>query len=277
MKVFFILTGILVALSVAFVGCDLSPKKIVCDQFDLRTELKDGVLKFRIDTDLPDDTTVIVGVSRSYKEKGDSELYSVDYYSSKNSLLKFKNEQIVPLNNERWKRLLREKQVEMSRLGYGFDVASVSNKVELSAVVPIRQRNPGFGEDNVNLVGKAVTHRGFRTVNRKVMFKFPMKEPPVGRSPVPNLNPMDLDVGAVYTLSKKTPLMPHYNPGNPALAMRQVRYIQREGQIKILKKKNVNGTMWYRVSAKTNNGTRIGNGWINSIALLGQKLNGKYN
>ena len=276
MKKTLIVVGVVTIMAALALMFDSSPKKIVCDRFDVRSELKDNVLKFRIDSDLPDDAIVSVSVSRSYIEKGDSAEYSIAHYYNKTTMFNFKKEQIIQLNNDRWKHWLRKKQVKMSRLGYGFDVASVSDKVELRAVVPTRQANPDFGENNVNLRGKAVTHKGIRIVEDNVSFEFPMKDPPVGKSPVPNLNPRALDVGAIYTIEKQTPLMPHYNPKNPALAIRQMKYLPWESQIKILKKKNLNGRIWYRVSATSRNGIQLGSGWINSTALLGQKLDGKY-
>src|SRR5688500_610461 len=47
--------------------------QIVADVFDLRYDVRDGSITVALDTDLGSAATVMVSISRSYWEKGDSE------------------------------------------------------------------------------------------------------------------------------------------------------------------------------------------------------------
>ncbi len=76
------------------------------------------------------------------------------------------------------------------------------------------------------------------------------------------IDPNNLSVGTSYTLSRKTPLMPNYGGSDFA----GIIYAIPGQPIKILEQKLVKNVTWYRVEA----GGR--EGWINSIALYGQKL-----
>ena len=76
------------------------------------------------------------------------------------------------------------------------------------------------------------------------------------------IDPNSLNVGSKYTLSKKTPIMPHYNPSD----LTGMTYAKKGQSITILKRKKVNNTLWYQVESGDKKG------WINSIALFGQQL-----
>jgi len=76
------------------------------------------------------------------------------------------------------------------------------------------------------------------------------------------IDPNTLKVGSKYILSKKTPIMPHYTPSD----LSKIIYALKGQPILIIKREKVNNTVWYRV---TSNGAQ---GWVNSIALFGQKL-----
>ncbi len=257
------------------VSCLDSPDMVECQKFKLETSENGVLLNVRIDTDLPDDTLVVVSVSRVYKEVGNPATYSIDYFSDKSQMRNWKVGQNITLSDVDWKESLKKKQVEMSRLGYGFDVASISDKIEVYAVVPIGQENPRFGFDNQYLTGVAVRSDGqTRTVHAKVLVKRPMKKTPIGKSTIPSLNPLDLEVGATYTVKKITPVMPHYNSSNPSLAMRKIKYLEGGDSFRVVKKRIANGAMWYQVIGLQRPTNKKMNGWIKGIALLGQNLDG---
>ncbi|MBD2189707.1 hypothetical protein [Pseudanabaena mucicola] len=117
---------------------------------------------------MPDNTVVIVNVSRSYLENGNSETYSIDYFSEKSTIEKWKSKQSIFIASEKWKMALKDKQEEMSNLGLGFDVASISNKINVRMVVPINQSDPKFGNRNQNLIGKAVKTENIRVVEDEI-------------------------------------------------------------------------------------------------------------
>jgi len=76
------------------------------------------------------------------------------------------------------------------------------------------------------------------------------------------VDPSTLKVGSKYTISKKTPIMPHYNLSN----FEKVKYAQKGQAITIIKRKKIGNYTWYQVKSGDSNG------WVNSIALFGQTL-----
>ena len=60
--------------------------QVVANQFDIGYQLVGSTLTFWLETDLPDDTNVMVSVSRSYTEVGSAETYSVDYFGEKSKI-----------------------------------------------------------------------------------------------------------------------------------------------------------------------------------------------
>jgi hypothetical protein len=254
--------------------------QILCDKFELVTKVTDSTLDLSVDTDLPDNTVVMVDVSRSYLQKGNSATYSENYFSEKSTIGKWKSEHSISIADEVWKTALRNRQESVSRSGYSLgiksiDVESISDKITASMVVPINQSDPKFGDRNKNLTGKAVTvlEEGLRVVRDEIEIDYPMNAPPVGKSPFPNLDPRQLDIGQSYVVSKQTPLMPSHSPADPMAAIQQIKYIPEGGGFKVLEvyyKEKYNP--WYKVIAFNQSLDEIGKGWINSTALLGQQL-----
>jgi hypothetical protein len=260
-------------LPILFVTCVVSyaEPQVVCNKFNLLTKIKGATLDLSVDTDLPDNTVVMVTVSRSYLEKGNQNTYSVDYFSEKGTIEKWKSEQKISIDNGKWISLLKKKQEKMSRLGISFDVASISNKITVRMVVPINQPDPSFGKQNSNLTGKKVRTAGLRVVEEEIELDYPLDSPPVGKLS-PSLDPRNLEVGKIYILSKETPLMPYHSPSNPLAALKQVKQIPKGGMVKIMETIQKNSTPWYKIIAFDQKNKRIGAGWINSTALLGQEL-----
>jgi hypothetical protein len=246
--------------------------QIVCDKFELVTKVTGSTLDFSIDTDLPDNAVVMVSVSRSYLEKGNPATYSLDYFSEKSTIGKWKSKHSISIASEKWKTALRAKQEEMSRLGLGFDVASIRDKITVSMVVPINQPDPKFGDQNQNLIGKAVSTKGIRVVEDNSEIDYPLNAPPVGKSPIPSLNPLELEIGQAYVVSKQTPLMPSHSPADPIAAIQQMKQIPQGGGFKVLEVYKEKTNPWYKVIAFDQRTEQIGTGWINSTALLGQQL-----
>lgn len=244
----------------------------VCNQFSIITETTDSTLLLSLDTDLPDDTIVMVSVSRSYWETGSSVEYGVDYFEEKSTVGQWRSAQEISIADEEWNSVLADKQRKMSRLGLGFNVASVSDTVAVSMIVPINQPDPRFGMRNENLSGTAVPKDGLRIVEDEVELDRPLSMLPELMSPLPSLDPQNLDVGETYSVSRQTPLMPDHSPADPIAAIQQMKHVPEGGTIKILKVFKEDGSPWYEVIASSQNGGEIGKGWVNSTALLGQQL-----
>lgn len=71
--------------------------------FDIQYKLVDKNLSVSLNTDLPDDTVVIISVSRSYWEKGSSEEYSIDYFSERANVNEWRKAHEVLLDNSNGK------------------------------------------------------------------------------------------------------------------------------------------------------------------------------
>ncbi len=147
--------ALLLILAVTFITNTVNAQ-VVCNKFKLVTKVTGSTLDLSLDTDLPDNTVVMVSVSRSYLEKGNTATYSADYFSEKSTVGKWKSKHRISVDSGKWKSALREKQEKMSRLGLGFDVASISEKITARMVAPINQPDPRFGKQNSKLTGKAV-------------------------------------------------------------------------------------------------------------------------
>jgi hypothetical protein len=245
---------------------------VVCNRFTVSTEVVGSTVFLSIDTDLPDDTILIVSVHRIYTEEGNPSDYSIDYFDEKSTVGQWREMRTIPIDDQKWESDLSAKQKEMSRLGLGFEVASISKKVTIRALAPYGQSNPGFGERNSRLTGSKVPATGTRVVEEELEVDWPLDSPPVGKSPYPNLDPLNLEIGQSYIVSRKTPLMPAHSPADPAAALRQMKKIPLYGSFKVTQRISKNDRPWYEVIAHDQQGTKIGTGWVNSTALVGQKL-----
>ena len=263
--------ALLLILAVTFITSN-ADAQVVCNKFKLVTKVTGSTLDLSLDTDLPDNAVVIVSVSRSYLEKGNTAAYSVDYFSEKSTVRKWKSKHRISVDSGKWKSALREKQEKMSRLGLGFDVASINEKITARMVAPINQPDPRFGKQNSKLTGKAVRATGLRVIEDEIEIDYPLNSPPVGKSSFPSLNPLGLEVGQAYIVTKQTPLMPSHSPAEPIAALQKMKQIPEGGGFKVHEMFDKKGNPWYGVSAFDQRKKQIGTGWINSTALLGQQL-----
>ena len=147
---------------------------IVCNEFKLVTKVTDSTLDLSVNTDLPDDTFVMVSVSRSYLEKGSSDRYSVDYFSERSTIGKWKSKNSISIASEKWENALKDQQEKMSRIGLDFEVAYISDKITVRMVVPINQTNPRFGKENSQLTGKVVRTTGLRVIEDEIEINYPL-------------------------------------------------------------------------------------------------------
>lgn len=246
--------------------------QIVCDQFNIVLNLHDKALDVTLQTDLPDDTVLMVAVKRSYLQKEDSKSYYVDYLSEKSTVGKWKTKQSVPLDNEKWQQDLKSKQEQMSRLGAGFSVASISEDITVSLTVPYKQSNPKFGEQNSKLSGKCVSDQLPPVVRGKGELAYPLRGSAMNMSAAPSLAPSQLKQGESYIVSKPTALMPEFEPSDSLRALQIMKQIPAQGSFSVTAIKMKGETPWYEVDALDVNGTSVGSGWINSTALIGQTL-----
>lgn len=258
-----------VAIVLSIFICSPSYAQVTCDVFDIQYKFADKNLYVSLKTDLPDDTVVIISISRSYWEKGNPDEYSIDYFSEETTVEEWRKEHDLLLDNSKWKADLENKQKELASLDLGFDVDKISDSVSVSAIVPMNQSSSTFGDKNSKLTGKKVNTSGFRIVEDEVTIQYPLEGGISKKSKFGE--PLSLKPGETYSVSRITPLMPELSPSDPMTALENVKYIQEGDLIKIISVSKKDNQPWYKVEA-INNNQAIGEGWINSTALIGQQL-----
>lgn len=254
----------------------LSFAKVVCNQFDVITEIYEKQISFRLATDLPGDTTIMASISRLYWQKGSSEAHFGAYYNQRTTVRELKQFAQVIIDDERWKNKLTKRQKMFSSFGEPFEVRRISDEVELYLTVPINQDNPAFGRGNKNLEGPFVSKEGLRTIRVEKRFNIPFGkeqgEDIVGKRQY-NLDPYNLEVGLLYRISKKTPISQELKPKDPLKAIAEMKYLPAGSVFRILKKESKVSMPHYYVRADVHGNTRHKvTGWIYSPALMGQDL-----
>jgi hypothetical protein len=148
--------------------------KVFCNRFNINTILKGKELEFWLNTDLPDNTFVMVSVSRRYWIKGSSGTYSGSYYGKSIFVYELRKPVTVILDDKQWRRQVEEKHKQIDPSGEPLQVSKISDEVELKLVVPINQDNSAFGPRNVNLEGTMVTaEQDFKIIRKEKMFIIP--------------------------------------------------------------------------------------------------------
>jgi len=148
--------------------------KVFCNKFSINTMLKGKELEFWLDTDLPDNTIVMVSVSRRYWIVGSAGIYSGSYYGKSNFVYELRKPVTVILDDKEWRGQIEKKHKQIEPIGEPLRVSKISDEVELKLVVPISQDNSAFGPRNVNLEGTMVTaEQGFKIIRNEKMFIIP--------------------------------------------------------------------------------------------------------
>ncbi len=148
--------------------------KVVCRKFDVNTVLKGKEIKFWLNTDLPNDTIVMVSVSRPYWQKGSSATYYGSYYAKRSFVRELNRPVTVIIDDNEWRRQIEKKHKLITSVGESLQVSTVSDKVELNLTVSVDQDNPAFGRRNANLEGTMVkADHGFRIIREEKTFLIP--------------------------------------------------------------------------------------------------------
>jgi hypothetical protein len=245
---------------------------IVANQFEVSQLLSGETLTLSIETDLPDETELMVSVARGYRRPGDTTAYSHAYFAESSIVGEWRVPRRVLLDEQEWRNGLVEKQRLLARTGSPFSVGEVDDSVEISFIVPVNQDDPRFGSRNEHLTGRAVkpSSFGWPIIRREVSLARPTVN--AGTNAPTWASASDLQVGNRYRISRGTPLMPEIEPADPMAAIALIQQIPSGGAIQIHELRNRGGTPWYRATAYGAAGESIGDGWINSTALIGQDL-----
>jgi len=253
------------------------PKIVICNNFNLNAEITGRNLKFWITTDLPDYTTVMASVSRHYWEKGSSETYLGSYYSKKSSVNELLKPVTVIIDDTKWKRQVEKKQHTLASIGEPFEIARISDNVEIDLTVPVNQQNPIFGKMNKNLKGTIVIDdHGLRIIRVDKSLPFPFGErlsAEIRTKKQYSLNAYNLEPNVLYRISKKTPIFNELDPVDKIKAIAEMGSLPAGSVIRILRTIEKGSFPYYYVRADVRGNRRIKvEGWIHGGALLGQDL-----
>ena len=151
--------------------------KTFCNRFNVNTVLKGKGLQFWLGTDLPDNTIVMVSVSRLYWIKGSSGTYSSSYYGKSIFVQELQKPVTVIIDDNEWRKQIEKKHKQIEPSVEPLQLSKISDEVELKLIVPINQDNPAFGPRNVNLEGTMVTaEQGFKIIRKEKTFIIPFEE-----------------------------------------------------------------------------------------------------
>ena len=130
-------------------------KTSTSNNFDINAKVTDDILCLSIDSDLPDLTNIIITVSRSYKIKGDSTDYTLNYklddYNNntfrESYLSVWRNVNQISLNNLDWVSKLNSKQDYMD---YYDSLDSINDSIIVKIDIPVSQTNTKIIKTNNN-------------------------------------------------------------------------------------------------------------------------------
>jgi hypothetical protein len=267
---------IVLFLSISHFSPGVAASKVVCNEFNIIAESSGRKITFQLSTDLPNDTTVMVSVSRLYWREDNEDSYFENYFDRRTSAGELGQPITVSIDDMRWKNEIEKKQKLLALIGEPLRIKKICDAIEISMVVPINQSNPAFGKGNINLEGPLVSKEGYRVIRAERKFNLPLSEQIVAsimEKRQYNLEPNNLEVNLLYRISKKTPIPRELKPEDPLKAIAEMRYLPPGSVFRILKKHHEGATTYYYVRAdvKGNTGHKI-TGWIYSEALMGQDL-----
>ena len=159
---------------------------VVANRFVLQSNMDGRDLLLAIDTDLPDETEVIVSVGRIYHEVGSDTAYSRDYFSERGSLSEWRKPRRIPIDDDAWTTDLLAHQDKMADLSdeLAFEIANIESQVFIRAVVHMNQPDPRFGGGgSPNLSGAAVSQVAGRNDRNVVEVEQNFELPLVGVAP----------------------------------------------------------------------------------------------
>jgi hypothetical protein len=153
-----------------------------CDSFQVNARfvgdesMDSRQVQVSVNTDLPDETEVMVRIDRSWVNTVEGETYAEDYFSEKSTIGQWRNPRTVDLHYSQFVAGLdRAKQIHAS-IGEPISVGSIDDAIEVSFIVPVGQSDARFAPQNRNLEGSAVkvSYGVMRNVEGKVRLRWPI-------------------------------------------------------------------------------------------------------
>jgi hypothetical protein len=163
-------------------------KKVSCELFKFEAEKHKSTINIHLNTDLPNDTIVIISVSRGYLKAGVK--YSHDYFNEKSTVAKWKIPQSIPISDKKWNASLSAKQKKSKNdPKFKNTLGAIDSFISVSTIIPTNQKNQRFGKNNEHLIGSCVNaNSAVRTLRSIIEIESPLTSPYYGPYPKIDLN-----------------------------------------------------------------------------------------
>jgi len=236
-------------------------------------------VKINITTNFPDGTNLSLWINRDYYVKGKNEPNGGELGSKDFFIKNGRFETIVIINDTEWYN--RYQKIAKAIPDDFPPISKIPDKITINVMYTPAVPQPAnvveiLGTRGEFVSGKGAEKFGTGTLGRLTSFhvskelSFPM-EGRVEKS-LKYANYQSLKINETYAISKETPLMPEFEPSDPLAAMNNIKYLQAGSRIRILSIKDKYNFPWYEVQAMNKFGESVGEGWINSNALIGQDI-----
>ncbi len=259
------------AATLAFSASWLSAQ-VSCNRFDVKTELETEAVRVSLFTDLPQDSRVVVSISRRYWRRGERGVFLLEYYNREMPVKGLTRPILIDLSDS-VKKTLVEKINEARRFaGRGpVSIERVDEDFKLRVSLTMSQPNKAFGENNSRLSGEMVRQRGaYRGV--RINKFFTLKEVRKGKREE-KVRPRELkrvkahafEAGKIYVARKSVPVMNYHETGEVP-ALRKVGTLARQKAFLVDRIEKKGDVLWYRVAGLSGDGQGIGAlGWAKAF------------
>jgi hypothetical protein len=154
----------------------LARSDVICNRFRIICGFTGGALDLYLLTDLPDNTSISVALTRSYIIKGNTNRFAVAYFEGKSTVDRWRSSRRIPVDHERWEAELKKKRDEFLVFGQEFELQSVDSRIKVRMKVSPNQPDPAFGDNNENLKGSAVKKDVYPAIERELYINYPIPD-----------------------------------------------------------------------------------------------------
>lgn len=249
---------------------DTKNEQVVVNTFELDASINGETLVFRLISDAPDFASVLVSVRRIIELKNDLGPWELgsDYFSEERPMSEWRDPVSVDVSDSAWRTASEENRKLAAATSS--KITGIEDQVEIRAVLDAGQPSPMFAEDNLNLVGHAVTQTyTVKFVENEITVKLES----IGSSPRSEyVAGHRLQPGGIYRVSKDIPLMPSSPEDATVDGLKNALKMHAGSVFEVILTRKFSGKPWYMVSVTTSRAGEMIVGWINSTALAGQVL-----
>ena len=188
--------------------------QVQCNMFKVHAALNGHTLTVSLETDLPDEAELMMSVDRSRWDVGESEEYSLPYFSERTTVRDWRRPRELDVRDEIWHRALSKNQTMLASAGMPYTVREIDDHIEIDFVLPINQTDPRFGKGNKDLTGTQVESTGIRVIQSETRIYLPLGITAANVNTPTPVNPDNLEVGSRYRIDRLT------RPGEPTKPFR---------------------------------------------------------